>query len=71
MSEVSLRENIGLLVYSPLAFGVLSGKYIGGKKPSDARVTLFPNYNRYSSPQSEKAVLEYQKIANESVKRKY
>jgi len=63
MSEVSLRENIGLLAYSPLAFGVLSGKYVGGKKPSDARVTLFPNYNRYSSDQSEKAVLEYQKVA--------
>ncbi len=63
MSEVSLRENIGLLVYSPLAFGVLSGKYIGGKKPSDARVTLFPAYNRYSTAESEKAVIEYQKIA--------
>ena len=63
MSEVSLRENIGLLVYSPLAFGVLSGKYLNGKKPVDARAILFPNYNRYSSPQSEKAVIEYQKIA--------
>lgn len=63
MSEVSLRENIGLLVYSPLAFGVLSGKYLNGNMPSDARVTMFPNYNRYSSVQSEKAVIEYQKIA--------
>jgi aryl-alcohol dehydrogenase-like predicted oxidoreductase len=63
MSEVSLRENIGLLVYSPLAFGVLSGKYLGGAKPADSRVALFPNYNRYSSMQSEKAVLEYKKIA--------
>lgn len=63
MSEVSLRENIGLLAYSPLGFGVLSGKYLNGKKPADARATLFPNYRRYSSPQSEKAVLEYQKIA--------
>jgi len=66
MSEVSLRENIGLLVYSPLAFGVLSGKYVGGKKPSDARVTLFPNYNRYSSLESEKAVIAYQKIAQKN-----
>ena len=63
MSEVSLRENIGLLVYSPLAFGVLSGKYLGGEKPVDSRVALFPNYNRYSSIQSEKAVLKYKKIA--------
>ncbi|MGY0426049.1 MAG: NADP(H)-dependent aldo-keto reductase [Polaribacter sp.] len=63
MSEVSLRENIGLLVYSPLAFGVLSGKYVGGKIPKGSRIDLFPNYNRYSSKQSERAVLEYQKIA--------
>lgn len=63
MSEVSLRENIGLLVYSPLGFGVLSGKYLNGQMPADSRVKLFPNYNRYSSPQSEKAVIAYQKIA--------
>ena len=63
MSEVSLRENIGLLVYSPLAFGVLSGKYIGGKSPEGARVSLFPRFNRYSSEQSEVAVKKYQNIA--------
>ena len=63
MSEVSLRENIGLLVYSPLAFGVLSGKYIGGKTPKGARVSLFPRFNRYSSEQSEVAVKKYQDIA--------
>ncbi len=63
MSEVSLRENIGLLVYSPLAFGVLSGKYIGGKTPDGARVTLFPRFDRYSSEQSEEAVKKYQDIA--------
>jgi aryl-alcohol dehydrogenase-like predicted oxidoreductase len=63
MSEVSLRENIGLLAYSPLAFGVLTGKYIGGKTPEGARMTLFPRFNRYSSKESEKAVIAYQKIA--------
>jgi len=63
MSEVSMRENIGLLAYSPLAFGVLSGKYLNGKMPSGARVTLFPNFSRYSSEQSAKAVIEYLKIA--------
>lgn len=63
MSEVSLRENIGLLAYSPLAFGVLSGKYLDGHKPKGARVTLFPNFSRYSSEQSAKAVREYLKIA--------
>lgn len=66
MSEVSLRENIGLLVYSPLAFGVLSGKYIGGKTPEGARVTLFPRFDRYSSAQSEVAVKKYQEIATKN-----
>ena len=62
LSEVSLRENIGLLAYSPLAFGVLSGKYLNGM-PSDSRVALFPNYNRYSTKESEKAVIAYKTIA--------
>ena len=62
LSEVCMQEDIGLLVYSPLAFGVLSGKYLDGA-PKDGRETLFPNYNRYSSPESEKAVRAYLKIA--------
>ena len=44
MSEVSLRENIGLLAYSPLAQGVLSGKYLNGNQPEGARGTLFPRF---------------------------
>ena len=64
MSEVSLRENIGLLVYSPLAFGVLSGKYLNGQLPSDSRVALFPNYNRYSTKESERAVVAYKELAD-------
>ena len=62
LSEVCLQENIGLLAYSPLAFGVLSGKYLDNK-PEGARVTLFPNFSRYSTPQTEKAVRAYLKIA--------
>lgn len=61
-SEVSLQENIGLLAYSPLGFGVLSGKYLDAS-PADARVTLYPNFSRYSSPQSEIAVRKYLEIA--------
>lgn len=65
MSEVSMRENIGLLAYSPLAQGVLTGKYIDGKTPEGARGTLFPRFiARYKNEGSENAVLEYQKIAN-------
>ena len=61
-SEVSLQENIGLLAYSPLAFGVLSGKYLDAS-PADARMTLYPNFSRYSSPQCEIAVRKYLEIA--------
>ncbi|MGB1283848.1 MAG: aldo/keto reductase, partial [Polaribacter sp.] len=65
MSEVSMRENIGLLAYSPLAQGVLSGKYLNGKKPEGARGTLFPRFTaRYMNESSEKAVAKYLQIAN-------
>jgi len=65
LAEVSHRENIGLLPYSPLGFGVLSGKYLGGKAPKDARVTLFPNYSRYSGPVATSATEAYAEIARE------
>ena len=64
MSEVSLRENIGLLAYSPLAQGVLSGKYLNGKLPEGARGTLFPRFiARYKNEASERAVKKYSEIA--------
>lgn len=65
MSEISMRENIGLLAYSPLAQGVLSGKYLKGKQPEGARGTLFPRFiARYKNLGSEKAVNKYLQIAN-------
>ena len=65
MSEVSLRENIGLLVYSPLAQGVLSGKYLNGGQPEGARGTLFPRFiARYMTDSAQNAVEQYLKIAN-------
>ncbi len=64
MSEVSMRENIGLLAYSPLAQGVLSGKYLDGKQPEGARGTLFPQFiARYKGDGATTAVREYLKIA--------
>ncbi len=64
MSEVSLREDIGLLAYSPLAQGVLSGKYLNGGQPEGARGTLFPRFiARYMGEGSQKSVEEYLKIA--------
>lgn len=66
LSEVAIREDLGLLAYSPLAFGVLSGKYLGGKKPDDARLTLFPSYDRYSKGPSLEATERYAELAEET-----
>jgi aryl-alcohol dehydrogenase-like predicted oxidoreductase len=66
MAEVSLRENIGLLAYSPMAFGVLSGKYIKGIEEENSRLKLFPRFARYSSEQSTEAAKQYLKIAEDN-----
>jgi aryl-alcohol dehydrogenase-like predicted oxidoreductase len=66
-SEVSIREQIGLLAYSPLASGVLSGKYLQGKQPAGSRLALFSMYfDRYSSLQAEEAVQAYSTLAKEA-----
>ncbi len=62
LSEISMQENIGLLAYSPLAFGILTGKYLNNP-PKDGRVSLFPRYARYSTEQSAKATQLYQDVA--------
>jgi aryl-alcohol dehydrogenase-like predicted oxidoreductase len=67
MSEVSMRENIGLLAYSPLAQGVLSGKYLDGNLPEGARGTLFPRFiARYMGDGSTAAVKKYNEIAKKN-----
>lgn len=63
LSEFAYREHIGLLAYSPLAFGVLSGKYLNGARPPGARITLFDRFVRYNNPQAEKATQEYIALA--------
>lgn len=63
LAEVAMRENIGLLAYSPLGFGVLSGKYLGGKKPENGRLTLFPRFARYSGEEATKATEKYAELA--------
>ncbi len=62
-AEVSWREHCGLLAYSPLGFGVLSGKYLDGARPAGARLTLYPDYTRYSSPAAERATAGYVDLA--------
>ena len=63
-SEVSIREECGLLAYSPLAGGRLSGKYIGNKKPQNARYTIWPRrFNRHHTRRGEIAIENYYKLA--------
>lgn len=63
LAEISAREQIGLLAYSPLGFGVLSGKYLGDRLPQESRLALFPNYNRYSGEIAVKATQKYYELA--------
>lgn len=63
LAEISHREDLGLLAYSPLGFGTLSGKYLGGRNPENSRIALFPNYNRYSSDTAVKATEKYFELA--------
>lgn len=65
LSEFSHRDGVGLLAYSPLAMGVLSGKYLNGARPEGARMTLFTRFDRYANPQAEQATAEYVKLAQE------
>ena len=56
LAEISVRENIGLLAYSPLAQGYLTGKYQNGALPEGARKTLFGRLERYQGPGAQDAI---------------
>jgi aryl-alcohol dehydrogenase-like predicted oxidoreductase len=62
LSEICMRENVGLLAYSPLAFGFLSGKYLNGF-PENSRMKLFPNFVRYTNENCFKATKLYKDLA--------
>ena len=63
-SEVSIREKCGLLAYSPLAGGRLSGKYINKNKPANARYTLWPRrFSRHNTERGEIAIEKYVNLA--------
>jgi aryl-alcohol dehydrogenase-like predicted oxidoreductase len=64
LAEIAHRERVGLLAYSPLGFGVLSGKYLGGARPAGSRLALFDHYSRYSNPQAEAATAAYVALAH-------
>jgi len=63
LAEVAMRENIGLLAYSPLAFGMLSGKYHDGSDLQKSRITLFPKLARYSAEHIHAIATKYIAIA--------
>ena len=64
LAEISHREQCGLLAYSPLAFGMLTGKYLEGR-PAGARLTLYERFDRYSNPQAEWATRAYVELARQ------
>ncbi|NMG08436.1 NADP(H)-dependent aldo-keto reductase [Brasilonema sp. UFV-L1] len=65
LAEACYRENVSLLAYSPLGFGLLSGKYVHNKPLQDTRLTLFPGFGqRYLKPNVNEAVAAYVEIAH-------
>ena len=65
LSEFAHRDKLGLLAYSPLAFGVLAGKYLDGARPPQGRITLFPRFGRYNGEHANAAVAEYLALARQ------
>ena len=64
MSEISIREKSGLLAYSPLAGGFLTGKYRNNNLPENSRQKLFADYyTRYSKPNASPVIEKYYNIA--------
>ena len=65
MAEIAHREQVGLLAYSPLAFGMLSGKYLGESWPEKARLTLYERFKRYSNSRGMAATRAYVELARQ------
>lgn len=63
LAEISIREQMGLLAYSPLAFGVLSGKYMYGAQPANSRLSLYKRFARYTNPYAQAATIAYHDLA--------
>ena len=67
MSEISHRENIGLLAYSPLGYGALGGRYLDGNLPKGGRFTKYPDFvPRYRTPLVEGIIKQYKSLAEEN-----
>jgi aryl-alcohol dehydrogenase-like predicted oxidoreductase len=64
LSEVALREGVGLLAYSPLAAGNLTGKYLGGTIPPGSRRAVAAQFTRYNTPGQLPASARYVALAH-------
>lgn len=65
LAEFTYREQVGLLAYSPLAQGYLTGKYQNGARPPGARTTLFERGQRYETPGASTAIDKYLELARD------
>jgi aryl-alcohol dehydrogenase-like predicted oxidoreductase len=66
LAEMAIKEKIGLLTYSSLNMGALTGKYLGGAKPPGARFTVFDrNEERYNPPRAQEATRRYVQLAKD------
>ena len=65
MAEVSHREDVGLLAYSPLGMGLLTGKYRHGAKPEGSRMAVFERFTRYDGTETLEATEQYLQLADE------
>ena len=63
LAEMAIKEKVGLLAYSPLAFGMLTGKYAGGEMPKGSRLTLYSRFQRYNNPYGFAATDKYIALA--------
>lgn len=63
LAEIAQQEEVGLMAYSPLAQGALTGKYLGGQKPQGSRGALFGRLGRYETPSAEAAIGAYVEVA--------
>jgi len=64
-AEVAIRDQVGLLAYSPLAFGALTGKYLNGARPEGARLSRWERFKRYNGEIPEKAIAAYVQLARD------
>jgi len=65
LAEMADREQVGLLAYSPLGFGTLTGKYANGARPPGARLSLYDRFVRYTKEQGVAATSQYVDLARQ------